>query len=97
MPGRGVNDSRFVAGQAAFDRLGNTGINRARVRFFLSDTEFGKQLDDGARGYFQLSGQLVDTNHAHKDAVFTARAVFSLKDSGAGSGRPKFFIRRLLS
>lgn len=65
-----VNHRGVVARESTFDRLRDARIDRARVSLLLADAEFGKQFDDCARGYFQLSGQLVDTNRAHKDAAF---------------------------
>jgi len=43
-------------------------VNRAGVRFLLSDTEFREKLQDFVGLYFQLPSQLVNANLSHKNS-----------------------------
>ena len=43
-------------------------VNRAGVRFLLSDTEFREKLQNFVSLYFQLPSQLVNANLSHKNS-----------------------------
>jgi hypothetical protein len=45
--------------------LGLVFINRAGMRYFLSDLEFVELVDDLARLHFQLPRQFIDSNLTH--------------------------------
>ncbi len=65
--GRFLRRRRFCGALYALAHaLGDVFIKGTGVSFFLGDTQLRQHLEDGMRGDFELPGQLVDANFAHK-------------------------------
>ena len=63
--GNFMRGSRLIEAKLPANFQRNVIVNRAGMRLLFVDAQFGEQFQDFVRLYFELTGQLVDSNFTH--------------------------------
>lgn len=60
-----MRGNRLIEAKLPANFQRNVIVNRAGMRLLFVDAQFGEQFQDFVRLYFELTGQLVDSNFTH--------------------------------